>query len=40
VNNIFNAAPMINLGHTRNQPVFTTLVTRPRSVGLTAAISF
>lgn len=40
VNNIFNVAPMINLGHTRNQPVFTTLVTRPRSVGLTAAISF
>lgn len=40
VNNIFNAAPMINLGHTRNQPVFTTLVTRPRSIGLTAAVSF
>ena len=40
VNNMFNAAPQINLGHTRNQPVFTTLVTRPRSVGLTAAVSF
>ncbi|OJW57625.1 MAG: hypothetical protein BGO57_00375 [Sphingomonadales bacterium 63-6] len=40
VNNAFNAAPQLGLGHTRNQPVFTTFVVRPRTVGLTAALSF
>lgn len=39
-NNVFNAAPQLGLGHTRNQPVFTTYVVRPRTVGLTAAYSF
>ncbi|AYO77024.1 TonB-dependent receptor [Sphingobium yanoikuyae] len=40
VNNVFNAAPQLGLAHTRNQPVFTTFVVRPRTVGLTAALSF
>ncbi|WP_214622538.1 TonB-dependent receptor [Sphingobium nicotianae] len=40
VNNAFNAAPQLGLGHTRNQPVYTTFVVRPRTVGLTAALNF
>ncbi|MBN8817531.1 MAG: TonB-dependent receptor [Sphingomonas sp.] len=40
VNNAFNAAPQLGLSHTRNQPVFTTFVVRPRTVGLTAALAF
>jgi outer membrane receptor protein involved in Fe transport len=40
VNNLFNAAPQLSLGHTKGQPVYTTFVVRPRTMGLTASYAF
>ena len=38
--NLFNATPMIGLGHTVNQPIFTSFVLRPRTMGATASFRF
>jgi outer membrane receptor protein involved in Fe transport len=40
MNNILNATPKIGLGHTKNQPIYTTFVIRPRTTGLTASFRY
>lgn len=38
--NLFNETPMIGLGHTRNNPIFTSFVLRPRTMGASASFRF